>query len=170
MKENVKAPGNRINRLQILIGVAGLLVGSLIYLVDRPPDQTYFVYSSPIKISLSDTIPNLFRATGNSLPAFIHVFSFILITAALISSQKRGYLIICLSWFLVDCAFELGQKFNTWSLKIIPDWFAGVPFLENTKKYFLQGTFDFIDLAAIGLGTAIAYFVLQTTNKGKVMA
>jgi hypothetical protein len=167
MKENLKAPGSRINRLQILIGVAGLIVGSLIYLIDRPPDQTYFVYNSPINITLPNTIPTLFGSIGNSLPAFIHVFSFILITAALISRQKRGYLIICLSWFLLDCTFELGQKFNVWSSRIIPDWFTGIPFLENTDNYFIQGNFDLIDLAAIAFGTLIAYFVLLTTNKSK---
>jgi len=167
MREPLEAPGRRINRLQILIGVSALLFGSLVYLIDRPPDQTYFVYSSPINISLFNITPTLFASIGNNLPAFIHVFSFIVITAALISWQKRGYLIICLSWFLVNCAFELGQKFDDLASKIIPDWFAGIPFLENTKNYFLKGTFDFIDLAAIAFGATMAYFVLLTTNKRK---
>ena len=155
----------RINKTQILIGTIGLLIGSLIYLIDRPPDQTYFVYSSPINISLFKVMPTLFASIGNSLPAFIHIFSFIVITAGLIFCRKKGYLIICLSWFLIDCAFEMGQKYSTWSSRIIPDWFAGIPFLENTKNFFLQGTFDFIDLAAIALGTVIAYLVLLITNK-----
>ena len=159
-----------INRLQILIGVFGLTFGSLVYLIDRPPDQTYFICTSPINITLFNVIPKLFGSIGNTLPAFIHVFSFILITAALIYCQKRGFLIICLSWFLVDCAFGLGQEFNTWSLRIIPDWFAGIPFFENTENYFLQGTFDLIDLAAISIGAAIAYFVLLTTNKRRETA
>ena len=157
----------RINKTQILIGVIGLLIGSLVYLIDRPPYQTYFVYSSPINISLSNIIPSLFGAIGNSLPEFIHVFSFILITTGLVCCQKRGYLIICLSWFLVDSAFELGQKFNTWSSSITPDWFTGIPFLENTKNYFQRGTFDMVDLVAIAVGATAAYFVLLTTNKSK---
>ena len=156
-----------MNKKQIIIGVVALFIGSLIYLIDRPPDQSYFIYSSPINISLSNVIPNLFGLIGNSLPAFIHIFSFILITAGLIFCNKRGYLIICLSWFLGDCTFELGQKFNTWSSRIIPDWFTGIPFLESTENYFLQGTFDFLDLAAIALGTIISYFVLLITNKSK---
>ena len=156
----------RVNKTQILIGVIGLLVGSLIYLIDRPPDQTYFVYNSPINISLFNIIPNVFGFIGGSLPEFIHVFSFILITAGLVFCNKRGYLIICLTWFLIDCAFEIGQKYNTWSSRIIPDWFAGIPFLENTENYFLKGTFSFIDLAAIAFGTAVAYFVIiLTTSK-----
>ncbi len=168
MRENLEAPGGRINRLQILIGVTALLFGSLIYLIDRSPDQTYFVYGSPVNISLFKTIPSLFNSICNSLPEFIHVFSFILITAGLIFCNKRGYLIICLSWFLVDSAFEGGQKFTDLALKIIPDWFAGIPFLENTENYFLKGTFDFLDLAAIALGAVVAYFVLLTTIKNKM--
>lgn len=155
----------RINKTQILIGVIGLLVGLLIYLINRPPDQTYFVYNSPINISLYTLMPAAFTFIGNSLTEFIHVFSLILLTAGLIFCKKKGYLIICLSWFLIDCAFEIGQKYSTWSSRIIPDWFAGIPFLENTKNYFLKGTFDFIDLAAIVLGTLTAYIVLLTTDK-----
>ena len=167
MREKSKAVDSRINWVQISIGVIALAVGSLIYLIDRPPDHTYFVYSSPINIPLFTTIPNIFGLIGNSLPEFIHVFSFIVITAGLIFCRKRGYLIICLSWLLIDSAFEMGQKFTTWSTSIIPDWFAGIPFLENTENYFLQGTFDFIDLTAIAFGTLIAYFVLLITNKRK---
>ena len=156
-----------MNKKQIIIGLAVLFIGALIYLIDRPPDHTYFIYSSPINISLSNIIPNLFGFVGGSLPEFIHVFSFILITAGLIFCNKRGYLIICLSWFLVDSAFELGQTFNNLALKIIPDWFVGIPFLENTENYFLQGTFDFLDLAAIALGAVIAYVALLITGLGK---
>ena len=157
----------RIHKTQILIGVIGLLIGSLVYLIDRPPDHTYFVSSSPINISLSNIIPSLFGSVGNSLPVFIHVFPFIVITAGLIFCNKKGYLIICLSWFLIDCTFEVGQKFTTWSSRIIPDWFAGIPLLENTESYFLKETFSFIDLAAIASGTVITYFALLTTNKNR---
>ena len=154
-----------VNKMQVIIGITGLFLGSLVYLVDRPPDQTYFVYSSNVNISFYNILPNIFGLIGNSLPTFIHVFCFILITAGLLSCQKKGCLIICFSWFLVDCAFELGQQFYIWPSRIIPDWFVGVPFLENTENYFLRGTFDFIDLAAIIIGSVIAYFVLLTTMK-----
>jgi len=120
---------------------------------------------SKIKISLYGTFPNVFGVIGNSLPDFLHVFSFILLTAGLLSCQKKGSLIICLGWFSVDFVFELFQKFNALPLKIIPTWFNGIPFLENTENYFSRGTFDFIDLIAVALGTVIAYFVLLTINK-----
>jgi len=169
MKESLKSRQVIVNRLQVLIGLACLLFGTLVYLFYRPPDQTYFIYISGLNISYN-TLPNIFSFVGNSLPAFIHVFAFILITAGLLGCRKRGSLIICLSWLLVDCAFELGQNFNTWPTSIIPDWFEGIPFLENTENYFSRGTFDMFDLVAIVFGTIIAYFVLLTTSKGREIA
>jgi len=165
MKENYKKFLCSIKKRQLLIGMSSLIIGTLVYLVDRSPDQTYFVFSSPFNISLFKTLPIIFGFIGNNLPAFIHAFSFILITGALVSCRKRGYLIICLSWFFVDCVFELGQKFSSLPSKINPDWFTGIPFLENTGNYFVHGTFDCFDLAAITMGTVIALFVLLFTNK-----
>ena len=170
MKQNYKSPGNTINTVQILIGLAGLLVGALVYLVDRPPDQTYFVFASPIKLSLRQILPNLFGLIGNFLPDFIHVFSFILITAGITSFGKKGYVSICLGWLIIDCAFELGQKYSTIPLKIIPDWFDSIPFLENAKNYFLKGTFDIVDVTAISLGALAAYYILLKTMKRREIA
>jgi hypothetical protein len=156
---------HKINVHQILIGLLGLLIGTLVYLVDRPPDQTYFVFATPFNISLFKTLPNLFGHIGNSLPSFIHVFSFILLTAGIIPCRKKGFLNVCMFWFSIDCVFELGQKFSSFTLEIIPSWFSSVPFLENTRNYFFYGTFDFDDLFAILIGTVIAYFVLLFTIK-----
>lgn len=159
--------GIKVNKCQILIGATALLLGSLVYLIDRPPDQTYFIYSSNITMSLHKTLPNLFGAIGNSLPAFIHVFSFSLITAGLFSCRKRACVIVCLSWLFVDFAFELGQKYSALPLKIIPDWFNGIPFLENSADYFRCGTFDMLDLAAITLGGVAASLTLAITSDRK---
>ncbi len=115
MKKHLKVFSDTVNTRQILIGLVVLLLGSLVYLVDCPPDQTYFISNFGINISLYNLLPNLFGITGNSLPDFVHPFSFILITAVLVACKKRDYLIICLIWFLVDCVFEFGQKFNSWS-------------------------------------------------------
>jgi hypothetical protein len=168
MRKQLTSLKDTINRQQILIGVAGLLVGTLVYLIDRPPDQIYFIYSSSVKLSLHNILPNFFGAFSNNLPDFIHVFSFILLTAGIFACGKRGALFICISWFLVDVSFELGQKFNGWVLKLIPGWFAGIPYLENTKNYFLSGTFDLLDLLAIFIGTITAYGVLLKTMERRL--
>jgi hypothetical protein len=135
VQENLKAFANEINIRQNLIGLTVLLLGILVYVVDRSPDQTYFLYKSSVNISLHNTLPNLFGFIGYSLPSFIHAFSFILITAGLLHCQKRGCLIICAFWFLTDVIFELGQKFKALSSIMVPDGFSGILFLENSKSY-----------------------------------
>jgi ABC-type xylose transport system permease subunit len=157
--------GNLINKVQILTGAIALLFGILVYLVDRPPDQTYFVYKSTVNISFYHILPDLYGIIGNSLPSFAHIFSFILMTAGLMAFKKREFIFICLFWFLIDSVFELGQKFSTMFIKFIPDWFASIPFLENTGDYFVRGTSSFGDMAAITIGTIAAYFVLIKTRK-----
>ena len=151
--------------LYILLGIIGLSVGTLVYLLDREPEHIYFIYKHGIDLSLYNVLPNLFGPFGNSLPTFVHVFSFILITAGLIARSKRDYLVICLSWFVVDVLFEFGQKFKTWSVMMIPDWFSGIPYLENSKNYFLYGSFDLNDIGSIILGAVLAYIVLLITTK-----
>lgn len=111
-------------------------------------------------VTLHNTLPKVFGPLGNYLPDFIHPFSFILITAGIISCRKREYIIICLSWLVIDYAFELGQKYDTLLLRIIPDWFSGFLFLEAAESYFRMGTFDCYDIIAIFLGTAMAYLFL----------
>ena len=157
-----------INKYQIVIGMAVLVLGTLVYLVDRPPDQTYFVSESKIDISLHDTLPTLYGRIGNSLPTFSHVFAFILITAGLLNCRRKGYLIITICWFITDSAFEFGQKFSDTAVKWVPSWFSGIPYLENTESYFRRGTFDWIDIATIFLGSVSAYVVLRmTVDMGK---
>jgi len=165
MKESENADVNSINIVQILTGAIVLFFGILVYIVDRPPDQTLFIDKSPVNISLYQILPDLFGIIGNSLPSFAHVFSFILITAGLIASKKNQFIFICLFWFLINSFFELGQKFSAMFIKIIPDWFTAIPIFNNTGDYFVRGTFSFGDMAAIIIGTIAAYFVLIKTNE-----
>ena len=151
---------NKANFYFILIGSFALLIGALVYYIDRPPDQTYFVNRYSEDLSMHDRIPNLFGVVGHSLPDFLHVFSFILLTAGISSCGKRGYRLICVSWLLIDSAFEFGQKYLKQPIKNLPNWFDGIPILEAVKPYFIRGTFDYIDLISIVLGTIAAYIVL----------
>jgi len=163
MNKSSRPSDNSVNKLQILIGLIFLFIGGLVYLIDRSPDATYLVYRYGQGLSLHKIVPNIFGSFGNSLPDFIHVFSFILITGGILSCGKKGSLIISLSCLIIDCAFELGQRYNSLALKMIPDWFSGIPILEAVKGYFMKGTFDFNDIVALLLGALTAYLVLLTT-------
>jgi hypothetical protein len=165
MNINIKTSDDPVNKLQILIGVVFLFIGGLVYLIDRSPDLTYFVYRYGLILSLHNILPKIFGPFGNSLPDFIHVFSFILITAGIASCGKRGCFIISFSWLIIDWAFELGQGYSSLTLRIIPDWFSGIPILEAVEGYFRMGTFDFNDMIALLLGASAAYLVLLSMIK-----
>jgi len=154
-----------INFRYILIGISLLSIGALIYLIDRPSSQTYFIFTLPFQLSFYDVTPSLFGPLGNFLPHFLHVSAFILITAGLMDFGKRSYLAICLFWLVIDAGFELGQKYSTIAVALVPNWFDGFIFLENTRNYFLYGTYCHIDMAAIIAGSVSAYtFLIYTHN------
>lgn len=156
------------NRLSILIGFCGLVIGLLVYLVSRPPEFTYFIWASGLKISLYDRLPNLFGWLGDVLPAFLHPFSFSLLTAGVLCCRRRGILYTCVIWFLIDLTFELGQKYSALTSRLLPDALVGIPVLENAKGFFTRGTFDPLDIASIGVGCFAAFFVLNLTVEKKV--
>ncbi len=156
-----------INKVQFSIGLLGLFIGWLVYVFDRSPEKTYFIFKNYIGISFYGVIPKLFGSIGDNLPAYIHVFSFIMMTASFFHYSRKNYIFICLFWLIVDFMFELGQKFKFYSTSIIPEYFSKIPFLDNAESYFLNGTYDVMDLAAVVFGTLTAYLILIITkNKG----
>jgi len=159
-----------MNRKQIIVGLIALFVGLIVYLVDRPAEQTYFIYKIDSAISLHHSLPPLFGPLGKILPAFVHVFSFALLTAGILACHKRGCIAACLVWLSVDVAFELGQKFGMWSSNLVPSCFEGIPLLDNTVNYFMSGTFDFMDLAAIVVGSLVAYLTMMCTLERRVLS
>jgi general stress protein CsbA len=155
-----------VNIRQLLLGFCVLVFGTLFYYFFRSAEHTYFLkffvhhpdnnFLSPVLVSL-----------GNSLPTFVHVLAFILMTAAFTASRKKGYVAVCLAWFVVDALFELGQGFGDIITPAIPGWFSHYPFLENTRNYFLRGSFDYLDLVSIALGSLAAYMLLNITTDYK---
>ena len=159
-----------MNRKQLFVGLIALFFGLTVYLIDRSPEQTYFIYKIDSAISLHDILPPLFGPLGKILPAFVHVFSFALLTAGILACNKRGCVVACIVWLSVDVAFELGQKFGVWSSSLMPSWFEGIPLLENTANYFILGSFDVMDLAAIAAGSLVAYLTMMCTLERRVLS
>ncbi len=154
-----------VNIGQLLTGLVVLVLGTLFYYVFRSAEHTYFLKILSVQPHSSEFLAPVFLTFANSLPTFIHVFAFILMTSAFVASRKRGYVIVCLAWFAIDALFELGQGFGDLIIPIIPGWFSNIPLLENTGDYFLRGRFDYIDLLSIALGSVAAYvLLLKTTN------
>jgi hypothetical protein len=51
-------------------------------------------------------------------------------------------------WFVVECAFEIGQRVPLGAriAAVTPAWFADFPVLEAIPAYFARGTFDPLDI------------------------
>jgi len=153
-----------INFRYILIGIFLLSIGTLIYIIDRPPDQTYLIFSLPFQLSFYEATPSLFGPIGNFLPHFLHIVAFILLTAGVMDCGNKGRLAICLFWLFICIGFELGQKFSAQAAGLVPDWFDGIFILENTRSYFLHGTYCHLDIAAIVTGSILAGLFLIHDN------
>lgn len=156
----------KINWLLIIIGLAALALGAVLYIYDRPAAHIYFV---PNFLSQYNGEPSLFGFIGYYMPTFLHVFSFCLISIGILGSEQGLELGICLFWLLIDGAFEIAQHqyIAHEIVHHIPDWFKVIPILENTKNYFIHGQFDPADLIAILLGTVTAYIFIYITHRKK---
>ncbi|MDH5392940.1 MAG: hypothetical protein OEY11_07115 [Gammaproteobacteria bacterium] len=149
----------RFNDWLIGVGVAALVLGVIVYLVDRPPSQVYFV---PELLSQYNGGPFVFGLSGYHMPAFLHAFAFSLISVGIINSSFRVAVGVCLIWLFIDGLFELAQH-QLIAVQIagyIPGWFKGIPVLQNTRDYLLYGRFDVADLFAILLGVVCALLII----------
>jgi hypothetical protein len=148
--------------LYVLIAIAALAFGLLVYLFDRRPEHVYFLSHGFV---LAHAPHSLFGVVGNYLPTFVHVYAFILLTAAVAGATRA--IGICVAWFVVASLFELAQLPAVAPViaASVPAWFARVPVLDNTAAYFLDGTFDVLDLLSIALGTIAAYMTVALPNK-----
>ena len=148
-----------------LLGVFLLVLGVGVYLLDRSWQQLAIADLIPLSLSPSP----VFGALGGSMPSFIHVCAFALLTAALLEGGRRLNQAICLGWLSVNVAFEVGQhpKLAASIADAVPDWFTHVPILNQTAQYFLSGTFDLLDLLFATLGAVTAYLlILKTRTSG----
>lgn len=150
----------RISLLQTAAAIGALVVGVVVYLIDRHPASVYFI---PDWITLANNFSPIFGEIGNYLPTFIHVYVFILLTAVVVAASPTRIILICASWFAIDGLFEIAQIVPI-AQRIggqAPSWFSGLPFLENTSTYFQAGTFDILGLVSITMGTIAAYLTIK---------
>lgn len=147
-----------INTKQLFIGFIVLLAGALVYVTDRPAASSYFMNTVFPVYSLFNGTPAVFGLLGNNLPAFAHVFSFSLLTAGAAGATKTDYRTICFFWVFINILFEIGQKYSFFVIKLTS--------VKSIQRFFVNGTFDYLDILAFLAGGVIAYpFLIFTGNK-----
>jgi hypothetical protein len=141
-------------------GVVVLAAGILFYLIARSPEQVYFL---PNGLDLNTEWSRHPGAWTGSLPSFVHALAFTLMTTSVLGCMRfRCTLAVGISWLFIDFFFEFAQHPvpGTWLAAHTPDWFSYFPVLENTRPYFMSGTFDLLDLVGTFLGVALAVVIV----------
>lgn len=149
------------NRIWLIAGIFMLALDALIYMTQRSPADIYFTRFFGINQKLFGPGFGLPGSLGNVLPAFFHVLGLSLITAAFTSGSRKQCLLICVGWFMINAVMETGQKYKDIAIRLTPDFFDRLPFLEATRAYFLNGTFNPVDIAAAGCGAFLAFLLMH---------
>ena len=92
--------------LQVAVAIGVLVIGVLVYLLDRKPGSTHFI---PDWLTLANNFSPIFGEIGNYLPTFIHTLAFTLLAAIVVAPSSSQVVLICIVWFAVDSLFEVGQ-------------------------------------------------------------
>jgi hypothetical protein len=158
-------PGSQHKEEAILLVLAALLllVGVLAYAIDRG-GAAYFLAGW----TAGQGGGELFGPLADQLPTFVHVLAIVLLTAAVLRPWPKLLPAIALGWFAVECLFELGQlsPLDARIAAALPAWLDDVPVLEASAGYFINGTCDPFDLLSIGLGAAVAFWIVRTIERG----
>lgn len=139
-------------------GCAALLIGILVYLVDRAGSHAAFIPSVAL---LSGR--NVFGTLGQWLPSLVHPFAFGLFTAAILKPGSAARVGACAFWGALNVAFEVGQHpaFKVrWADALrggAGDW----AITRSVLNYCLHGTFDPYDVGAAISGALAAAVLLH---------
>jgi hypothetical protein len=148
----------RVNRLQLLSGIAFLCLGLMEYLASRPAGSAYFLEKLHSFLPSLSTGYHPFGKLGGFAPDFFHPLGFALISMAFFAGRSSR-VVLCLVWLGIDAVFEIAQAFGHTLAQHVPLWFSHIPVLDNLASYLRKGTFDVFDLVAIALGSTTAFII-----------
>lgn len=145
--------------LYAVLALAALAIGLLVYVFERDPRRVMllgsFFASPPAHGSSAGPL-------AGWLPAFVHVYAFILLSAAVTRPWRTRAAWLSLAWWLTESAFECLQ--HPILARPVAEWWGAnlgsIPGADIVLGYLRRGTFDLGDLAAIALGALAAYLTL----------
>jgi hypothetical protein len=138
-----RAIAGRESLQRLWLGGALLGLGGLFYLLVRPAGLAVGLFGA--------------------LPTLLHVVALSLFTAVVISPGRRGTLLVCSGWVAVNVAFEVGQMpINASAAAYWLDAHCSGIACRHSAQFFLQGTFDVLDVLAALLGGLIAWCCLRS--------
>lgn len=153
-----------VNWRQAGIGVAVLVAGAVLYLLERPLGP---IALTPEGWSLIEDGGPVLGFLGRVLPDIFHPFAFAMLTGSLLVPGTLRYGVACLAWASVDLALEVGQAppVLAWLEAVVAPWTGQVPGVELALAYFRDGVFTVMNVLAVVLGAGAAWFTLQVTAR-----
>jgi hypothetical protein len=145
-------------------GCMALVLGTVVYLTDRGASAAMLTPAT-----LARAGGKVFGALGQWLPSFVHPFAFSLFSAAALRRSAFPAYGACLAWWVVNMAFEVGQHS---AIKVdlaeLLQFLLGQTALARTlSDYFLLGSFDVGDIAAVTAGALAAAGVLYCADESE---
>ena len=145
------------------MALLALLLGTSVYLFDRPWSSTIFLSGL---VEFEPARYPIFGAWGGSLPSLLHAVAFSLLLIVALRPTARGCLGVCCSWFTIAAGLELLQAnpiaaYLATRLDLLPD----TRLLAGLRAYMLQGHFDLIDLIATALGCGAALIIARLQRR-----
>ena len=128
-------------------GFLFLLIGYGFYLFVRDFDPLYLGISVPTIVE--SALPGLPAMLLSSLPSFLHVVGFTLISLGFVSNAQRNVLQITMCWFFINLCFEMAQGLSVFGDSLLP------------------GTFDPVDVLFIALGSIFVYLLTYSCTTGR---
>jgi hypothetical protein len=150
-----------INWLQVGTGAGLMALGAVFYAVARAATPAWLTPDLHLPV-----LESFLGRAGACLPTFIHVTAMSLLTAGVLGGSLRVAWAAALAWVTTDIVFEIGQHelLRVYLIGSVPEWLERVWLVDRTRNYFLNGTFDALDIAAAVLGgiTALAVMLRRT--------
>lgn len=148
------------------VAAAALLLGALIYLLDRPAGSAWLL---PAQWQATwqawwpaPSTGGWFGSAGLWLPSFVHAFSFSVLTAWLLPPRPAFAAAACAGWALVDTLAEVGQHaaMSQVVAAAVTALFGQGSTAVHIARYFTNGSFAVADIVAALAGSAIAFAAL----------
>lgn len=139
-------------------GFIGLVIGIAVYLFVRDPRILYlnnFLDIPFISINQADNITFFMNVYTGSIPTAVHAFAFSIFTALALGTNRKNIVLASIVWAVIDIFFEILQTIKDCSF-ILGKHILG----DFLCAYISSGTFDWLDIASIILGSFFAYYLM----------
>ena len=144
----------------ILSVVVALLLGTAVYLLDR--DWARAMFLEPF-VQYQGARSDVFGALGGVLPALLHAYAIPVLIIVALRPWPWTRIWVCLLWFTIASTLEWLQSDAASALFFAADRLSSeIPLLTYLERYSVQGTFDYIDLVATGVGCLTALVVTSS--------